>query len=591
MSTSTFSINLLTRNFQHPRIVAFLIVSSLYCFSFALFLDHLLPSSDLSVNRAFVDVAWKIFLLTAGLIFLFVFLFSRIRGDKSSLPQIVDDSIKPADSILVLLPLTPIIQYVLNNQDILSVTGSLSIIGIFAAFTIVISLIIPTLFTRFGLARTLMMTGIAFAFTITNMASLSASQNWFESGELAFQLAQFFVIFAMGSVVYIIAGRNFTYLIVVLYFVINGYFNLPLVEKTDERALATDPKNKLIQLVDSKKPKYTPNIYFLVYDAYVANETMSGYGIDNKPQEEYLAEKGFKLYPHTYSVAAFSVGTMSRVFSVTTGYHGKPRSAVSGDGPVQRLFQGFGYKTYGLFPIDYFFQTNGSSYDYSFPELQATHAFRGSKATHWMITKAILMGEFRFDVEFGSPSRQDFLDRKTRAFGKDRRSPKLVYIHDNQPGHSQNSGKCRTDETKLFADRLRIANTEMKKNISAIERDDPNAVVVVAGDHGPYLTKNCTDTGGKYETSDVSRLDVQDRYGSFLAIKWPSDNHIKYDDIVIIQDVFPAIFATIFDDAQYLQARIKPNTLRTEHTSSVSVLDGVIKGGPNDGEPLFLKPK
>ena len=131
----------------------------------------------------------------------------------------------------------------------------------------------------------------------------------------------------------------------------------------------------------------------------------------------------------------------------------------------------------------------------------------------------------------------------------------------------------------------------MKKNISAIERDDPNAIVVVAGDHGPYLTKNCTDTLGRYETSDISRLDVQDRYGSFLAIKWPSDKHIKYDDIVIIQDVFPVIFSTIFDDAKFLQARIKPNTLRTEHTSSVSVLNGVIKGGPNDGEPLFLTPK
>jgi hypothetical protein len=591
MSTSTVPIKQLTRNFQHPRIVVFLIVSSLYCFSFAFLLDQLLPNGDLSVNRAFVDAAWKILLLAAGIIFLFVFFFSRIRGDKASLPQTADVSIKPADSLLVLLPLTPIVQYVLNNQNILSVTGSLSIIGVFAAFTIVISLIIPKLFAKFGLASTLMMTGIAFAFTIINMASLAASQNWFERGELTFQLAQFFAIFAMGTLVYSIVGRKFTYFIVVLYFVSNGFFNLLLFDKTDERSLETDPNNKLIQLTGSKKPHSTPNIYILVYDAYVASETMIGYGIDNRPQEEYLADKGFKLYPHTYSVSAFSVGTMSRVFSVTTGWHGKPRTAVSGDGPVQRLLQGFGYKTYGLFPSDYFFQTNGSSYDYSFPELQATHAFRGSKATHWMITKAILMGEFRFDIEFGSPSHQDFLDRKTRAFSEDNRSPKFVYIHDNRPGHSQNSGACRTDETELFANRLGIANTEMKKNITAIERDDPNAIVVVAGDHGPYLTKNCTDTGGKYKTPDILRLDVQDRYGSFLAIKWPPGNRIKYDDIVIIQDVFPAIFATIFDDAQYLQTRIKPNTLWTEHTSSVSVLDGVIKGGANDGESLFLTPR
>ena len=591
MNTHRFQIDRLTQDLHWPQLVVAIMALSLYCFSFAFLLDQLLPDSNLNVNRVFVGVAWKFLLPIAIIIFLLGSLFSRIRRSKVSWFNIADVSLKPADGFLVLLPLAPIVQYVLNNQNILSLTGSLSIIGIFTAFTIVVSLIIPKLFTKVGAARTLMMTGIAFTFTINDMASLTASQNWFERGELKLQLAQLFAVFTIGTLVYGIVGRKFTYFIVVLYFLSNSFYNLPLFDQTEERSLTTDTENMLVQLVGSKTPNSTPNIYLLVYDAYVTDETILGYGIDNSGQEEYLADAGFKLYPHTYSAAAFSVGTMSRVLSVTTAYHGEPRTAVSGDGPVQRLLQGFGYKTYGLFPIDYFFQANGSFYDYSFPELQAAQAFHGSKATHWMLIKAILMGEFRFDIEFGSPSRQEFLDRKIKVFSEENRSPKFVYIHDNLPGHSQNSGKCRPNETALFAERLLIANTEMKKNIAAITQDDPSAIIIVAGDHGPYLTKNCTDTGDKYETLDISRLDVQDRYGTFLAIKWPAGNRPEYDDIVVLQDVFPAIFSNIFEDARYLQARIEPNTLRKEHTSSVSVMDGIIEGGANDGEPLFLSPK
>ena len=309
---------------------------------------------------------------------------------------------------------------------------------------------------------------------------------------------------------------------------------------------------------------------------------MLSYGIDNSAQEEYLAGLGFELYPHTYSIAAFTLGTMSRVFSASAEYWGQPRTAASGNGAVQHLLQGFGYKTYGLFWSDYFFQAGGSSYDYSFPEL---------KPAHWMLTKAILMGEFRFDVEFDSPKLPEFLARKYQVFERNNATPKLIYMHDNRPNHSQNSGKCLPNETDLFAQRLALANTEMKENLTAIMDDDPDAIIIVAGDHGPYLTKNCTTMGGHYKAHEITRQDIQDRYGTFLAIKWPRSINTGYDDIVVLQDVFPAVFAAIFDDARYLDARVQSKTIRTQITSGVSVGKGIIHGGVNDGEPLFLSPK
>ncbi len=582
MTARQLSFLRFTKDMQWSQVVISLVVSALYCLSFAFLLDRLLPDNNLNVTRNFIGAVWKILLATATILSLLIFLLSKTGRDDKPIFSNKSVFLSPADVVLVLLPLTPIVQYVLNNQNILSLSGSLLVVGVFAVFTMVFVLFIPTLFSKFGAAKILMMVGIAFAFTVADMAALTAKHDWFEYGNLIIQLALFCAVFAITALVYGYIGRKFAYFVVLLYFVSNSIYSFSSVDQTGTEVLGIDTGNRLVQLVGDKTPETTPSIYFLVYDAYVANETMLSYGIDNSAQEEYLAGLGFKLYPHTYSTAAFTIGTMSRVFSVSSHYYGQPRTAASGNGVVQHLLQGFGYKTYGLFWSDYFFQAGGSSYDYSYPELSAPH---------WMLTKAILMGEFRFDVKFDNPERQEFVDHKYRVFGKNGRSPKLVYMHDNRPNHSQNSGKCLPDETELFAARLDIANAEMKENLTAILRDDPEAIIIVAGDHGPYLTKNCKNTGGVYQASDITRQDIQDRYGTFLAIKWPTDKGNKYDDIVVIQDVFPAIFATIFDDARYLNAKIKPKTMRTQIVSGVSVRKGIIHGGPNDNEPLFLSPK
>ena len=91
-----------------------------------------------------------------------------------------------------------------------------------------------------------------------------------------------------------------------------------------------------------------------------------------------------------------------------------------------------------------------------------------------------------------------------------------------------------------------------------------------------------------YDISEISRLDIQDRFGTFLAIKWPTKNFEQYDDIIILQDLFPAVFAYIFQDVSLLDAKIEPITDQDYIISGAKVVDGIIEGGINDGEPLFV---
>jgi len=141
---------------------------------------------------------------------------------------------------------------------------------------------------------------------------------------------------------------------------------------------------------------------------------------------------------------------------------------------------------------------------------------------------------------------------------------------------------------KLYRERLQKANSEMIQDLDAIIENDPEAIIIAAGDHGPYLTKNCHVTANAYDISEISRLDIQDRYGAFLAVRWPTHGFEVYDEIVVLQDLYPAIFAYIFKDPRFLEAKIDPVTIGDTAVSGAGVVDGIIAGGLHDGEPLFV---
>jgi hypothetical protein len=102
------------------------------------------------------------------------------------------------------------------------------------------------------------------------------------------------------------------------------------------------------------------------------------------------------------------------------------------------------------------------------------------------------------------------------------------------------------------------------------------------------LTKNCYVTTDIYDKPEISRLDIQDRHATFLAIRWPTGDYEVYDDIMVLQDLFPAIFSYIYKDPGLLDAKIEPKILLPNAISGILVDNGIIVGGINDGEPLFV---
>jgi hypothetical protein len=480
---------------------------------------------------------------------------------------------------LLLLPLAPIVQYLVMNSDTLSFLDDVIILSFFLLIAVIFVLIIPMFTGRQDTAESLKFLGLGLIFTIYYMSIMSQSFTWYAKGSMKIQLLVFGGVFLLGYLMSRFKMKSILLALVAILFLVNVSSLLFSRLNTQNSSAQLLQQNELLQYVQGREPITAPNVYLLVYDAYVNPETIANYGIDNSAQMTYLESNGFVLYPHTYSVGATSLDSMSRVLNVSDEFFGDKRRAASGDGVVQSIFVENGYQTYGLFPTNYFFRGIGSSYDVSIPTVKT--------ATYQEIIPAILVGEFRFDFQFNQVSHKQYVMEKDATLSSVAGSS-FIYMHTNIPSHSQNSGACLANEEEQYGQRLEEANKEMQADLSIIFANDPQAIIIIAGDHGPYLTKNCVELNTAYDISEVSRLDVQDRYGSFLAIRWPDARYQEYDDITILQDLFPAIFAYMYDDSQILDFKIKPIITDSYIVSGVSVKNGIIIGGIDDGQPLFV---
>jgi hypothetical protein len=551
-----------------------LVVLAAYCVAFRWLVVAYRPLPA-GVNLNFVQNLLPLALLVAALAAALALLFKQ----RVALQPPAPGGLQASDALLVLLPLAPIVQYVLNNPGLLSPRQVAILLVIFLVAALIMVLLVPALLSGSADVPLLRAIGMVTAFLLNNMAAMSADFKWFEQGNFAIQLGIGVGLVALASLLYRSRQRGLLLVLVVAFFASNTLLQIGRVE--DSSSTQDINSHPLLAAGLPGEPASRPNVYLLIYDAYVPNETMRGYGLDNQAQEDYLRQQGFTLYPRTYSIGSYSVATMTPVLNASTEYYGPSRTGASGGGVVQQLFHTLGYQTYGIFPSDYFFRGIGSSYDVSFPN---------SRPAGSVLFDAILTGEFRFDIGFDAISASDYLSQKAYLFSNIPAEPVFLYSHSNFPGHTQNSGACLDDELESFQRKLNIANEEMQADLGLLLANDPDAIVIVAGDHGPYLTKNCYSLGGEYPLDAVTRLDIQDRFGTFLAIRWPGNDHAAYDDIVVLQDVFPAVFAYMYQDPALLQAhRVEPVTRYTPETiSGAAVQDGLIVGGADDGEPLFL---
>jgi len=167
-------------------------------------------------------------------------------------------------------------------------------------------------------------------------------------------------------------------------------------------------------------------------------------------------------------------------------------------------------------------------------------------------------------------------------------SPKFLYSHSTYPGHSSNSGKVLQRDFDRYRTRVKTANTKIIDDVNSILLNKKDAIIIIASDHGPYLTGDGAGLTG-YKETEISGLHIADRYGVFLAVKYPDKiNQANKNDNIFLQNIFLEIFSDLYDDDEIMNFKTPPTTKRS---------DGIIAKGPlpdaviNNGHIMFGKDK
>jgi hypothetical protein len=135
-------------------------------------------------------------------------------------------------------------------------------------------------------------------------------------------------------------------------------------------------------------------------------------------------------------------------------------------------------------------------------------------------------------------------------------SPTFQYIHLYAPTHAPDSqvGICdEGEQIAYYSERVSEVNRHLQDLISDIISRDPTAVIVLTGDHGPFIAKKCA------RWTDLDTLSsYRDRLGVIMAIRWPEGYDGRYDKRIITTiNVFRYVLASLTkDDTDILETLV-----------------------------------
>ena len=90
-----------------------------------------------------------------------------------------------------------------------------------------------------------------------------------------------------------------------------------------------------------------------------------------------------------------------------------------------------------------------------------------------------------------------------------------------------------------------------------------------------------------YRQDEVTSVHLADRYGMFLAIRWPDQGYKEYDDIRILQDVFFSVFAYLTRDQSIFNHQVIGKTSTFGSIPGGAIIDGKVMWGKDKGKELY----
>ncbi len=333
------------------------------------------------------------------------------------------------------------------------------------------------------------------------------------------------------------------------------------------------------------------NVYFLLFDAYTNSGGLEAIGLTASPElRQHLTKNKFTTYPQFYTNMQSTRQAISTYFSMDIRLGDKSIYAISldrmqrisgGDNPVFSIFKRNGYATKIIMGNSTQFDLNAHMRNgYCFASLCMHKQSHFLSSYFSIFDKVVLNGMFSSAY---APPAYDYNRVNMRGLQRALRSQEqqFVYVHFMPPGHTVTTqGSCdEQHETAKYANRLSQANLLIAEAIDMLKQSDPQSLIILASDHGPFILNRCF-----YNAPLLSREQVLEKQGTFLAIHWGKDYDGRYDqDIKSSANLFRYVFAQLMGHEKLLQNKPDDDAFYQYQGEIVKTIDdGVILPPPAD---------
>ncbi|WP_298151289.1 sulfatase-like hydrolase/transferase [Flavobacterium sp.] len=285
----------------------------------------------------------------------------------------------------------------------------------------------------------------------------------------------------------------------------------------------------------------TPNVYFIEPDGYAGQDAMGEkpYAY-NDTMFDYLKSKSFTIYSNTMSNYPASLASNASMFGMKHHYLGKilespfemenARDIICGNNPVVEVFKRNQYKTHFIVEDEYF-QKNFSGGEYDFYNIHNS--------------------EIPYFSDDNSVKKDVYEDLKKCISARHKQSaPAFYFIEKLLPHHIALDGSGVENERVTYLRNLEKSNEFIRKTIDLIDQNDPNAIVLIVGDHGGWV--GIENIGEMFATKDPILL--RSIFSNLIAIRWNDPSHTKYDaHLQSNVNIFRILFAYLAQDTTLLQ--------------------------------------
>ncbi|QMT58820.1 hypothetical protein HBNCFIEN_00173 [Legionella sp. PC997] len=387
----------------------------------------------------------------------------------------------------------------------------------------------------------------------------------------------------------------------VLIFLLLNLFNLgkTITPKLNFDAPQTPNKHQPQIVLKNKK-----NVYFILADSLTNINGLNRLGIQNDHHQflNELEQKGFVNYPDFYTslqatqYALFTYFNLSYKYQDLNAYQVDPilrLRHILNEGKLYDIFRDNGYKINIMHELDVFLLDNCSA-DLCY--FNVTNKLRPSLNSIKEKVLSILsfLSPVNLSVLFKEEKKVLFFDPNELAHN-DRNAfitetlqklkklnldhPNFTYIHAfTFPAHSDTNSKTinhcnEAEEIQKYSQRINSTSQFVVSMVDTIRARDKNSIIIIAGDHGPYIFKHCTREGIR------NPEEVIERQGAFLSILWGDEYDGKYNSrIKSSHNLFRYVLSYLAENEALLNNMDKDHafTLYSNQQIGQTITDGRI---------------